>query len=56
MIELRWAIVAFIVLWMMWAATDGPSRIENRNRQLLQQPADGGKAYSLEQLQEGTRP
>ncbi len=47
-----------VLFWFLWAATGGPSRIENKSRALLEepQPINSGKPYSLQELREGTRP
>lgn len=50
--EFKWFIYAFIGLWILWLITGGPSRYENRSRQLLEQPApiEGGRPYSIDEL------
>ncbi len=50
--ELKWFIYAFIGLWILWLITGGPTRFENRNRQLLEQPApiEGGRPYKIDEL------
>ncbi len=56
--ELKWFFVMLVLFWFLWAATGGPSRIENKSRALLEepQPINSGKPYSLQELREGTRP
>jgi hypothetical protein len=50
--EFKWFLYAFVGLWILWLVTGGPSRYENRSRQLLEQPApiEGGRPYSIEEL------
>lgn len=50
--ELKWFLLAFIILWVLWLLTGGPSRNENRYRPLLEQPAplEGGRPYTIEDL------
>jgi hypothetical protein len=58
MSDLKWFIVIMIVLWILWVATGGTTHLENRNRPFLEEPnpINSGQAYTLEQLQDGTRP
>ncbi len=55
--ELKWFLLLFLGLWIAWLATGGPSRIqENRTHPFLEQPTDGGRIYTLQELRDGTRP
>ena len=50
--ELKWFILAFGGLWILWLVTGGATRYENRTRPLLEQPAplEGGRPYKVEEL------
>lgn len=56
--ELKWFIVVLVVLWMLWVATGGYSRIENGDKPFLEQPSpiEGGKPYTLDELKRRTAP
>jgi hypothetical protein len=56
--ELKWFLIAFFALFILWMFTGGPERIENKRTPFLEQPTpiEGGQPYTLEQLQDRTRP
>ncbi len=52
MSEIKWFLYLFFGLWFLWLITGGPTRYENRSRQLLEQPSpiEGGRPYSINDL------
>jgi hypothetical protein len=55
--ELKWFLLLFVGLWVAWLVTGGPDRITtNRTHPFLEQPSEGGKIYTLEELKDRTRP
>jgi hypothetical protein len=56
--ELKWFLIGGLVLFVLWAMTGGPSRMENKEHPFLEQPApiESGQPYTLEQLRDRTRP
>ena len=51
---LRWFILAFIGLWVLWVLSDGPAKLENKDKPFLEQPApiEGWQPYTVQQLKD----
>lgn len=52
--ELKWFLLLFIGLWVLWLITGGATRYENRTRPFVEQPSpiEGGRPYTLEELRQ----
>lgn len=50
--DLKWFLLLFLGLWVLWLITGGATRYENRTRPFLEQPApiEGGRPYDVEEL------
>jgi hypothetical protein len=50
--ELKWFLLLFFGLWVLWVLTGGPERVENRQRPFIEQPSpiEGGRTYTVEEL------
>jgi hypothetical protein len=50
MSEIKWFIIAFIALWVLWAAAGGYRDTNNSDKPLLHQPApiENGQPYRWE--------
>lgn len=50
--ELKWFLLAFFVLWVLWVITGGPARLDNKQRPFLKQPApiESGETYTLKEF------
>lgn len=58
MSDLKWFIVLFIFLWLVWAATGGPARYENKVNQFVEEPVGPGERggiYNINDLRERNR-
>lgn len=50
MSDLKWFIVIFVFLWLVWFATGGPKRAEDKYNQFVedpQNPGDPKKIYDI---------
>lgn len=54
--ELLFFILALIVLGVLWGISGEHTNMNNRNKPFLDQPIDGGRPYTLQELKERTRP
>lgn len=52
--DLKWFLLLFLGLWVLWLITGGPTRYENRYRPFLEQPApiEGGQPYTVQELRQ----
>jgi len=49
--ELRWFLIGFVVLYIIWFVGGGPSRNDvNRTHPFIEEPYSGGKIYTIEDL------
>jgi hypothetical protein len=56
--ELKWFLIALVVMWLLWVVTGGYTHVQNINKPFLEQPApiENGQPYTLQQLKDSTRP
>ncbi len=52
--ELKWFILALVILWILWVLTGGPAHQESKTRPFIEQPApiEGGNPYTLDELRD----
>ncbi|HVY36070.1 MAG TPA: hypothetical protein VG982_02225 [Candidatus Paceibacterota bacterium] len=56
--ELKWFLIALVVMWLLWVVTGGYTHVQNINKPFLEQPTpiENGQPYTLQQLKDSTRP
>ena len=54
--ELKWFILALIIMWILWVLTGGyTERTDNKDKPFIEQPTkafDSGRPYTFEEFQQ----